>query len=179
MFVADALDHLGTIEATILRLEAAPGDPTLINDVFRPFHTVKGNAGVLGIASIQELAHKVETLLDLVRSGRHPMGHAETDLVLKTVDLLTQMVTDLPARAAGQPVADTSARRHELMARVDALIAAGAADQAPASTAASTSSPAPDAEPVKTLVDEAQSTVKVGTRKLDELVEMVGELVIA
>ena len=62
-------------------------------------------------ASIQELAHSVETLLDLARSGRHPLGAAETDLVLKSVDLLTRMVTDLPARASGQAVADTSARR--------------------------------------------------------------------
>ena len=177
MFVADALDHLGTIETTILRLEATPGDPTLINDVFRPFHTVKGNAGVLGIASIQEVAHGVETLLDLVRSGRHPLGAAETDLVLKAVDLLTQMVTDLPARATGQAVADTAARRAELLARVDALIAAGAA--APVVPAEATPSPGADAIVVKTLADEAQSTVKVGTRKLDELVEMVGELVIA
>ena len=103
MFVTDALDHLGTIETTILKLEASPGDLSLLNDVFRPFHTVKGNAGVLGIVSIQEFAHKVETLLDLARSGKHPMGPAEIDLVLKAVDLLTLIVKELPARAAGQP----------------------------------------------------------------------------
>ena len=77
MFIADAFDHLGTIEATILKLEAAPTDLKLVNDIFRPFHTVKGNAGVLGITSIQEFAHKVETLLDLARSGKHPMGPAD------------------------------------------------------------------------------------------------------
>ena len=70
MFIADAADHLGTIEATILKLEAAPTDLKLVNDVFRPFHTVKGNAGILGIISIQEFAHKVETLLDLAASLR-------------------------------------------------------------------------------------------------------------
>src|SRR5215510_7015626 len=123
MFIADAIDHLGTIEATILKLEAAPTDLKLVNDVFRPFHTIKGNAGVLGIASIQEFAHKVETLLDLARSGKHPMGPAEIELVLKTVDLLKLIIDELPARAAGKTVTDTSARRRELMARVDELIA--------------------------------------------------------
>src|SRR5512142_3048355 len=43
MFVTDALDHLGTIEAVVLKLESAPGDAKLLNDLFRPFHTVKGN----------------------------------------------------------------------------------------------------------------------------------------
>jgi len=100
MFVAEALDHLATIESTILQLEITPDDVKLLNDVFRPFHTVKGNAGVLGLMSIQEVAHKIETLLDLVRSGKHAMGPAEVDAVLKGVDLLTLMIRELPARAA-------------------------------------------------------------------------------
>ena len=74
LFVAEALDHLGTIESVVLQLEAAPGDVKLLNDAFRPVHTVKGNAGALGVTSVQEGAHKVENLLDLVRSGKHTMG---------------------------------------------------------------------------------------------------------
>jgi two-component system chemotaxis sensor kinase CheA len=180
MFIADAIDHLGTIEATILKLEAAPTDLKLVNDVFRPFHTVKGNAGVLGITSIQEFAHKVETLLDLARSGKHPMGPAEIELVLKTVDLLKLIIDELPARAAGKPVTDVSARRRELMDRVDALIAGSA--PAPSSTkaqAAVAMEPADEATPGKAGRPEDQSTVKVDTKKLDNLVDMVGELVIA
>ena len=65
MFIAEALDHLSSIEATVLQLEEAPDDQKLLNDVFRPFHTVKGNAGALGVKSVQEFAHKVENLLDL------------------------------------------------------------------------------------------------------------------
>jgi two-component system chemotaxis sensor kinase CheA len=180
MFIADAIDHLGTIEATILKLEAAPTDLKLVNDIFRPFHTVKGNAGVLGITSIQEFAHKVETLLDLARSGKHPMGSVEIELVLKTVDLLKLIIDELPARAAGKPVTDVSARRRELMDRVDALIAGSA--PAPASTnaqAAVTVEPADETSLGKTGRSEDQSTVKVDTKKLDNLVDMVGELVIA
>ena len=69
MFVGEALDHLGTIESVVLQLESAPADVKLLNDVFRPFHTVKGNAGALGVTSVQELAHCVENLLDLARAG--------------------------------------------------------------------------------------------------------------
>jgi len=79
MFIAEALDHLSSIEALVLRVETEPDDVKLLNDVFRPFHTIKGNAGALGVASIQELAHHVENLLDLARSGRHSMGAAEID----------------------------------------------------------------------------------------------------
>jgi two-component system chemotaxis sensor kinase CheA len=184
MFIADATDHLGTIEATILKLEAAPADLKLVNDIFRPFHTVKGNAGVLGITSIQEFAHKVETLLDLARSGKHPMGPTEIDVVLKTVDLLKLIIDELPARAAGKPTTDVSARRRELMDRVDALIAGSppppSQGEGPAgAVSAQAPSTGDDTGRAKVNRTEDQSTVKVDTKKLDNLVDMVGELVIA
>jgi two-component system, chemotaxis family, sensor kinase CheA len=182
MFIADAIDHLGTIEASILKLEASPGDLKLVNDIFRPFHTVKGNAGALGIASIEEFAHKIETLLDLARSGAHPMGAVEIDIVLKTVDLLTLIIVELPARAAGQPVTDVSSRRTDLMVRVDQLIAGEPGTPGTRATA-SVAEPPPsadgDADRVRKNRDDTQSTVKVDTTKLDNLVDMVGELVIA
>jgi len=70
LFLAEALDHLGTIEAALLALDERPGDVALLNDIFRPFHTIKGNAGALGVTSVQEVAHSVENLLDLARSGQ-------------------------------------------------------------------------------------------------------------
>ena len=187
MFVTDAVDHLGTIEAVVLKLEASPGDSKLLNDLFRPFHTVKGNAGVLGFTSIQDLAHRVETLLDLARSGQHVIGAAEIDVVLRAVDLLLQMTQDLPARAAGQPAANLADARRSLMDAVDALIANGSQPEAVVETAPA---PAP-AEPaarkracrrtgaVVRANRRARARVKVSTQKLDSLVDLVGELVIA
>ena len=173
MFVADGLDHLGTIEQTILKLEASPADLALVNDLFRPFHTIKGNAGVLGIRSVETFAHKLETLLDRARSGLHPIGPVEIELVLKAVDLLRLMVKDLPARAAGQAATDVSSRCEALMADVDA-VSADDASAAPALAPA----PADAADAPITWFSE-ESTVKVSTTKLDALVDMVGELVIA
>ena len=182
MFVADALDHLGTIEQTILKLEASPRDLTLVNDIFRPFHTVKGNAGVLGLTSIGEIAHKLETLLDLARSGARRMGAIEIELVLKAVDLLTLLVRELPARAAGQPSTDVSARARELLSAVEVLIVGGTPPDRESPLGAVSAAPPPpeaDADPPRASWTDGQSTVKVDTRKLDALVDMVGELVIA
>ncbi|HUQ88842.1 MAG TPA: chemotaxis protein CheA [Vicinamibacterales bacterium] len=174
MFVADGLDHLGTIEQTILKLEASPADLELVNDLFRPFHTIKGNAGVLGIHSVEAFAHKLETLLDLARSGLHSLQPEDIDLVLTAVDLLRLIVKELPARAAGHPVTDVTARSETLLAAVDKAIARGVVQPK---------------TPVQERIDEPpdgaapslaeQSTVKVSTAKLDALVDMVGELVIA
>ena len=177
-FVSDAADYLGTIEQTILKIEAAPGDLSLVNDLFRPFHTVKGNAGVIGLRSIETFAHKLETLLDMARSGTHPLGAAEIELVLQAVDLLQLMVKELPARAAGRPATDVSSRAAVLMQQVDQLIAAGAtADPAAPAAAPHGGSEADPSSGVEWFSE--QSTVKVNMQKLDGLVDMVGELVIA
>jgi two-component system chemotaxis sensor kinase CheA len=185
MFVTDAVDHLGTIEAVVLKLEAAPGDTKLLNDLFRPFHTVKGNAGVLGFMSIQDVAHKVETLLDLARSGQHLLGAAEIDVVLRAVDLLLLMTQDLPARAAGQPAANVADRRRSLIDAIDALIEGQPRQDSPAPAAAepqpvAVEAPRSDeAVPAAARSGDGHSTVKVSTQKLDSLVDLVGELVIA
>jgi two-component system, chemotaxis family, sensor kinase CheA len=209
MFVGEALDHLGTIESVVLQLEGAPADVKLLNDVFRPFHTVKGNAGALGVTSVQELAHCVESLLDLARAGKHAMGPDEFDIVLRAVDLLTIMMQELPDRVATGGPSSVTPRRDALMFAVEAMIAGGSSAAvaeaepidtpetgpetapeatpvtvtmaAPVASAPSTpSAPAatPPAAPVRTRT-EAQSTVKVDTGKLDNLIDMVGELVIA
>ena len=197
MFIAEALDHLGTIETTVLALEGAPEDVKLLNDVFRPFHTIKGNAGALGVTTVQELAHHVENLLDRARSGKHRMRAAEFDLVLRAVDVLTAYMHELSARLAGGGGVDLEPRRQDLMRAVDGIVERGGATaQADRSgefmddTTATAADPGRAVEDAPALPAESQAasslawrgddyaSVKVDTRKLDSLVDMVGELVI-
>jgi two-component system chemotaxis sensor kinase CheA len=180
LFLAEALDHLGTIEAALLALDERPGDVTLLNDIFRPFHTIKGNAGALGVTSVQEVAHRVENLLDLARSGRRSMGPADVDVVLRAVDVLTSMIRDIGARLSRQPGTDLAPVAEALIASVDMLISGEAEDHATTNDVVS--------EPAKVeTTPEAAGTarrgkeltaIKVDTRKLDSLVDAVGELII-
>ena len=183
MFVAEALDHLGTIEATVLELETAPQDKRLLDDVFRPFHTIKGNAGALGVVSVQEFAHHVENLLDLARAGKHRMGAEEFEIVLQAVDVLTTMIGELPARVAGQPPSDTGAICARLISRIERSVtgdsasgSAAAVEAAPALEAVTADEPSVETRQRRT---EGAQSVKVDTSKLDSLIDMVGELVIA
>ncbi len=196
MFIGEALDHLGTIESIVLKVEAAPADRALLDDLFRPFHTVKGNAGALGIASIQAVAHKVESLLDLARSGTRILSAADIEVVLRAVDLLSAEIGDLPKRLARKKSKD---RRRDAIALMDALDRVLAtppappifAEPSPPSSvepmAADATGATDDAAAAATLPPDvadrdsgaaALNSVKVDTRKLDGLVDLVGELVI-
>lgn len=178
MFTTEAIDHLNSIEGLLLQLEQASGDRRLLNDVFRPFHTIKGNAGALGLARIQELAHKVENLLDLARSGRHAMGAPEFDAVLAAVDVLLAMVTNIARRLRGEAANEVGARRLAVMAAIQACVEGGGVEQAPGPPAASTGAGPAAADPGAAPAETGTGAVKVDTGKLDNLVDMVGELVI-
>jgi len=92
LFVEEAREHLGTIEALVLQLEHAPGDRSLIDAVYRPFHTIKGNAYSMGAQAVGDLAHTIESLLDRIRSGELTFGVTEADTILSGVDALTHAV---------------------------------------------------------------------------------------
>jgi two-component system chemotaxis sensor kinase CheA len=211
LFIAEALDHLGTIEAALLELDERPGDTGLLNDIFRPFHTVKGNASALGIVSVERVAHKVENLLELARSGKIRVGEPEVDLVLRAVDVLTIMISDVGHRLAGRPRTATGTEAVALVAqialRIERQLAAAAqrddgtgvevseaalpaasepletetatVPQASEGEAETSFDPSPLATPMRRKDDLATATaIKVDTRKLDNLVDVVGELIV-
>ena len=160
----------------MLTLEQQPNEPQALNDVFRPFHTIKANAGALGLLDIEELAHAIEDLLGRARSGEHVIGTAEIEAILQSVDLLTAMVRDFEARRAGGGGADFSVRRANLRRAVAALVARGSAPDPPESPERGETLLPSDGPggPESTV----RGTIKVETRKLDNLIDLMGELVI-
>jgi two-component system chemotaxis sensor kinase CheA len=69
-YLAECREHLATIETDLLAIEqgGAEIDEQLVNRVFRAAHSIKGGAGFFGLTKIQEVAHKTENALDLIRS---------------------------------------------------------------------------------------------------------------
>jgi two-component system, chemotaxis family, sensor kinase CheA len=95
-FLAEACEHLSTLEDDFLELErtADDPDPDLVGRVFRAIHSVKGGSTFLELTRIKELAHAMETMLSMVRDGALTPGPDHIDALLRGVDLLTRMVAD-------------------------------------------------------------------------------------
>ncbi len=99
-FVAEAREHLATIETDLLAIEdsGADIDEDRVNKVFRAAHSIKGASGFFGLDKIKELAHKAETVLDLIRSRKLSPNAEITNLLLGAFDKLREMVND-PGRS--------------------------------------------------------------------------------
>ncbi len=242
-FVMEAREHLALIEGQMLELEQDPGAMETLHSVFRTFHSIKGLAGFLEFHMIQEVAHEVETLLDLARNEKITVTSAVVDIVLESADYLKAELSRIESQVAGAaprppgpnkdlirkinavaksgglapapPVEAAPAAAAPPPVKVTPLVAPAAAPSASvaaasavpvaaaaAAPAAPLATPAIAAAPKAAAVEQKpeakteakegkpagkegegkspdSSSVRVETAKLDHLLDMVGEMVIA
>lgn len=94
VFVNEAREHLATIEADLLAIEesGANVDKELVNKVFRAAHSIKGASSFFGLHKVKELAHKLETVLDMLRSGKMIPNAEITNVLLAAFDQLRELI---------------------------------------------------------------------------------------
>ena len=177
-------DHLTQIEIHTMTLEKEPGDSEAINTVFRGFHTIKGLAGFLELDDIREVAHETETLLDLARNRQLRITPAVVDIILAAADFLKIWTKRLEQTLAGSDpgrVPEKPALLERIRRGAGAEAEAEATHSEPSireqAAVAVTERRSGDSDR-RTQGAETRS-VKVDTGKLDFLVEMAGEMVIA
>ncbi len=177
-FLVEAREHLSSIETRVLELEQDAGSQECLNGIFRGFHTIKGLAGFLDFAVIQDVSHEVETLLDKARNGELAMTPARVDVILAAGDFIGAWLRHIERSGGGLESKEPDGAAL-LIERVRACLRQDPAEQVlplkqePAVPVASNLSGSPAGS--KTVA----SSVKVDTTKLEYLVDMVGELVIA
>lgn len=99
-FIVEAKEHLETIEPNLLELEKAPDNLALLNEIFRPMHSLKGASGFLGLNRMNQLAHKAENILDELRKGDMVITSEIMDVILSATDALRQMIDNLESSGA-------------------------------------------------------------------------------
>ena len=107
-FLSDARDHLDSLNADLLALEKSGADPETINRLFRAFHTLKGNAAMMGYTRYSELAHALEDLLGKLRDRQLDVTRSIIDLLFEGVDHLEEGLTaisnDVPDNVNAQGI---------------------------------------------------------------------------
>jgi two-component system, chemotaxis family, sensor kinase CheA len=69
-FIAESQEGLDRMEQCLTELEIRPGDTSLLGEIFRAVHTIKGTTGFLRFDRLEKLAHAGEHLLGALRDGR-------------------------------------------------------------------------------------------------------------
>ncbi|MCF7801464.1 MAG: chemotaxis protein CheA [Candidatus Marinimicrobia bacterium] len=205
-YITEAIEILDAISGSLMNLESSitPDEPftmpeDVINDLFRAFHTLKGNSSLLGFSPISRVAHKAEDYMGLLKEGLGKPAPVMIDTFLLVADWILALITDLQQ---GEPKPHKSG---EVIHRLDELI-----NQCKNTTIVdSTTVQANGAKPVsnrKTKSEQAvpgkpndsraqkpseaaslqisggtptvEKTIRVDVEKLDRLIDLAGELVL-
>jgi two-component system chemotaxis sensor kinase CheA len=92
LFLTESQDNLSAINHALLELERTPNAREPVAALFRAVHTVKGMSATMGYVAVSELAHELETLLDLVRRGQRAVTASLMDTLFSAADMLERAV---------------------------------------------------------------------------------------
>jgi len=128
-FVTESREHIADIEEDLIKIEADREnvDPEVINRVFRAAHSIKGSAKFLDLANIGDLAHKLEDVLNLIRSGKILPSSEVANPLLLAADMLKTMFEDVTSSNG----MDISGHTRALQAIIDKTGKAPAAEANP------------------------------------------------
>lgn len=177
-YITECLDLLDGAESALLQLEGEPDDMESVNTVFRAVHTIKGTSTYLALAAIGAFAHSAETLLVRMRDREIRCVGGYAGLALQAIDVLTDLIRRVQREAAGEapePLPDLE----PLLARLKSPENFGISAVERRAAWRVQADLDREAEGRGRGARGADSTVRVRTDRLDRLIEMVGELVIA
>ncbi len=100
-FLTESGEHLDTVDLELVRFEQDPNNQTILRNIFRLVHTIKGTCGFLGLPRLEALAHAAETLMGKFRDGM-PVTSPAVSLILQTLDRIKVILAELE-RTGGEP----------------------------------------------------------------------------
>ncbi|MBD0380337.1 chemotaxis protein CheA [Paenibacillus sedimenti] len=102
MFIDESKEHLQAMNENLLSLESSPKDISIVHNIFRSAHTLKGMSATMGFEDIASLTHEMENVLDLVRNSKLEMNPFIFDCIFKSLDSLESMVEDIIQGGTGK-----------------------------------------------------------------------------
>ena len=192
LFRAEARERLGEMNTSLLALERGEGADR-VAELFRAVHTVKGMAAAMGYTAVRDLSHALETLLDLLRRGMMPITPAVIETLFEAVDTLESAIVSVSQDANDN--IDVSAA----VASIESLTATASLEvdglnptmewptmripelTPPVERPVTTSPALPPVQSAQQMshAERAQRSVRVDAARLDTLMTLIGELVIA
>ena len=114
-FLAEAQEMLEGLDNFFVQLEARPDDTSLLNEIFRAAHSIKGSAGFIGLTRIVEVAHHAENVLNQLRQGMMKAEPAVIDIILEAMDALKLLLEEVHTGVQADVDIDTLTMKLDLL----------------------------------------------------------------
>lgn len=190
-YLGEAHDYLEQLNRILLALSEQEGawPKDQVNELFRSAHSLKGLSACFGYERTNKVTHQLETLMSSVRDGKITPTAPVVRVMFDAIDLVTTLTSEIASSGGEQKtIDDVLADLQRVVSSPDAAVAAPAGQATPAAAGA------PAAEAPKAKADKAEKadkpadggngadaneTVRVRMERLDKMVNLTGELVVA
>jgi len=95
IFIEESKEHLQTMNQILLKLETSTEDLSMLNEIFRIAHTLKGMSGTMGYMKMAHLTHEMENVLQSVRNKEIELNEYIIDILFECFDTLEEYVNEL------------------------------------------------------------------------------------
>jgi two-component system, chemotaxis family, sensor kinase CheA len=102
IFIEESKEHLQACNQHLLELEKNPDNLTIVNEIFRSAHTLKGMSATMGYEDLASLTHQMENILDCLRQSKLSVTPELLDIVFSAVDHLEEMVQSISTGGDGK-----------------------------------------------------------------------------
>ncbi len=92
VFKSETREYLVRLNQDIIELEKSPTERRILDAIFRNFHTIKGMAGTMDYKLMETIAHGLEDLLSMIRSGSLEVTGGLIDTMLEGTDRIEQLL---------------------------------------------------------------------------------------
>jgi two-component system chemotaxis sensor kinase CheA len=102
IFIEESKEHLQSINQQVLLLEKSPEELTIVNEIFRSAHTLKGMSATMGYEDLANLTHCMENVLDAIRNKKINVTADVLDVLFASLDHLEAMVLTISEGGSGK-----------------------------------------------------------------------------
>lgn len=95
LFFDESDEYLKKLDDCLLQLEKTPDDNSILDEIFRAAHTLKGMAATMGYKTMTELTHRMENVFEIFRNGSSCINSDVISLIFRCLDKLSEIVEDL------------------------------------------------------------------------------------
>lgn len=160
IFITETIEEFDRISSLLVDLEQNPADKTSVNEIFRLLHNLKANAKAMGFNTMSDTAHKLENIFNQVREGNITFKGTIVDYLFRGIDYIGYLIKNIDNPNAQKP-------DNRILQELDKI----------------------SSNRYEDLINEAPryynaqqlnltDTVTIPLRRLDDLLNLVGELLI-
>ncbi|CUS98369.1 chemotaxis protein CheA [Candidatus Chrysopegis kryptomonas] len=179
-FIIETKELLEKLDNDLIELEKRPEDTELLNAIFRYVHTIKGTSSFIGFEQMSELTHKFEDILNKLRKGELKVRPDIMDVMLEAFDLMKILLSKLEAKDLSPIEIENVVAKFEKISRGEII---GDEESSEIKVEQDLSENNEKLTEEQSTSQKAQTkvidkTIRIDVERLDELMNLVGELVL-